>query len=526
MIEIFSDEKIKRVAELVAAAFSRSFGQQQTRISEWKTGSEKISTDCIVFINPSDNVAADIIKFLETGRKKIIIFGSLPHSLMDKLGIRSKNWPENFEVAARSAPAREHEFSESSAKVVYCRKSYLLDGLEWIRPLERFDFRSEWNNLGFGAIRALDPIWGLACCVTLSSDHELANVSVNDAHISSYAGLFDLNGGSVLWFNRAIGPIDSHEWCLVENFISTYRANLLACLPFFLEIPWGYDAAVTMRLDCDEDVESARVLFEEYQTMQVPFSLAVCSSNLAEPKNIPLVREVACEGGSILSHSATHPASWGGEVSAAKKEALDSSLALEVIIQDRVKFLVSPFHQTPEFALEVLFQSGFHGCVGGLISDRPECVIARGGSLCYPSNDFVFHTQQCMLHGDCMLSIGDPLRIYKLAFDLAYSSNSFFAYLDHPFSDRYAYGWLSEGHRVEAHKSIISYIRTRAKNPFFASENDALNFLKDKSRAEISLEGQRIILNGEPPRRPLKISFRGGYFRAGREEWDAGGINL
>ena len=69
-----------------------------------------------------------------------------------------------------------------------------------------------------------------------------------------------------------------------------------------------------MRLDCDEDVESARELWALYRNLDVPFSIAIHTAHLSEKKNHVLPREILAFGGTILSHSATHAPNWGGEL--------------------------------------------------------------------------------------------------------------------------------------------------------------------------------------------------------------------
>ena len=55
-----------------------------------------------------------------------------------------------------------------------------------------------------------------------------------------------------------IGPIDSFEWIIVENFLSTGE-NELPCV-LLIEKYHMHKIRIPMRLDCDEDIESARNL--------------------------------------------------------------------------------------------------------------------------------------------------------------------------------------------------------------------------------------------------------------------------
>jgi len=85
-----------------------------------------------------------------------------------------------------------------------------------------------------------------------------------------------------------------------------------------------------------------------------------------------------------------------------------------------------------------------------------------------------------MLHGDCLLDGADPLTVYRQAFDLARSSRTFFGYSDHPFSERYQYGWLDEQQRLQAHADFIRHMRSCGR-VLFANEADALDFLRDRN---------------------------------------------
>jgi hypothetical protein len=272
---------------------------------------------------------------------------------------------------------------------------------------------------------------------------------------------------------------------LVENFLSSHRADELSAQPILTEIPFGHDVTVTMRLDCDEDIESARVLWNGYRRWGIPLSLAVQTSLLAQHVHVPLLTDVLSSGGSILSHSTSHIANWGGSYPAALEEAVVSATLLEKATGRRPRFAVSPFHQTPHYALKALHSAGYEGCIGGNIASDPAFNLARGGSLADLPDGFVGHTQQCMLHGDCMLNGDDPMATYRQAFDLALETRSIFAYLDHPLSARYNYGWSDEEARIEAHRMLLDYIAATARAPAYLSTDATLDFLIRKSRLSV-----------------------------------------
>lgn len=154
-----------------------------------------------------------------------------------------------------------------------------------------------------------------------------------------------------------------------------------------------------------------------------------------------------------------------------------------------MRYAVSPFHQSPGYALHALADIGYQGCIGGIIRNDPEFVLARGGELAGLPAGFIGHSQQCMLHGECMLAEGDPLAIFKQAFDLARDTGTLFGYLDHPFSERYAYGWQDERSRIDAHRALVAYIRQSSDKPLFMNEDIAMDFVRAKSLTQVVAGG-------------------------------------
>ena len=486
-------------------------------------------------MNPSEEVGDQLLAWKKKGEGKLILLGKLPANLIHHLGFQSVDWPLNFDSSARSLPAPTYEFQESLARVSYLsslqelqekQKFGVFNASDWSRPFERFDFTDEWNNLGYGAIRVDDSIWSVSLPLKASLENEIGRIDVDGVDCGSYCALFEDSSessiGSTLWFNRAVGPIDSYEWRIVEYFLSSFRPEKLPCQPVLHEIPWGHDAAITMRLDCDEDVESARALWELYQKESVPFSLAVHTANLSNLTHHQILKEMCMAGESILSHTATHAPNWGGSYEAALGEGQESARRIQEVIGSSVRYAVSPFHQSPPYALAALVEAGYSGCIGGIIRNDPEFLMARGGSLFGLPEFFIGHSQQYMFHGDCMLKSADPLAIYKAAFDRAFETRTLFGYLDHPFSDRYQYGWTDESQRIAMHRNFIQYIRQKASAPVFLSENDAMDFLKAKSKWCVTENEQGFYLSApdssdlieETLRLRPTLEYRGHYQRA------------
>jgi hypothetical protein len=493
MIKILCSDQYKESLDLIVAA---------TRRSVSKTQSESISIDeidtcksVLISISPNESMAEKIIDWIKKKPRKLILFGSLPDILINFLQFKKVDWPNETSNWQTSLSAPLHNFSESRGVIQYQKLIEQFKLNTWRRPMERFDFASEWNNMGYGAIKLDDSIWSLAMPLKANASSELAVLMIDSKPFFSYASLSNDSNYSILWFNRHVGPIDSFEWRIIEIFLAHYRFETLPCYPVIKEIPFNYDAAITMRLDCDENVASSQLLFEKYKAMNIPFSLAIHTSSFNEERDLSIVNEVIRNKGSILSHSTTHAPQWGGSYENAKREAFVSRELIEKLAGIYVRYAVSPFHQTPYYALKALSDIGYEGCIGGIICNDPDFLIGRGGCLSQIRDGFIGHSQQIMLHGDCILEGTQPLKVYWESFDLAYESQTLFGFLDHPFSERYQYGWKDEATRIKIHEDFIRYIKTKAKNPIFLSEEQALDFIKLKSSLLINQDKDEFYLD-------------------------------
>ncbi|MFP1870588.1 polysaccharide deacetylase [Lonsdalea quercina] len=511
MIGVLYGWKSCTSGELVLAALRRSVTfSNAEQVALWDLPQHNF----LLAISPDEGQGQALLAWLANGPRKLILFGRLPHCLLQHFGMIPYSWPEPTETWARSPSAPSGNFAQSEALIHYLPKGEVLGARNWERPLERFDFTDEWNNLGFGAVRAEGTPWSLTAPLRAPERAELANVQLKDKILASYCALFDESESSILWVNREVGPIDSFEWRMVENFISSWRHEVLHCLPIISEIPFGYDAAITMRLDCDEDIASARALWAAYCEANVPLSLAIHTNNLPNDEHSAFLREFLAEGGALLSHTATHAPDWGGSYDAAHWEGIESRTKIEQACGVRVEYAVSPFHQSPDYALAALCDVGYRGCIGGIIRNDPAFLIARGGELAHLPKGFVGHSQQSMLHGDCMLTDGDPLAIFKRAFDRAYQTRTLYGYLDHPFSTRYQYGWPDEKTRVTAHQDFIAYIREHTEQPLFLDECRAMDFLRYRAAVQLRCEERGIVAYVPETGDDLKLAveFRGSMY--------------
>ena len=494
MIYLLASGDHDAASRIVQSALERSCGHgqvQRVSFAQWMPLQSQNTGVLTAIISPPEEWAVAIAQSLGERGNKTLIFGALPHSLAKALGASVLPLDESVREAVQCPPAVSYAQANSPLSIEYTDLAELGESPLPRRACLRYDFMDDWNNLGYGAVRADDTIWSLSQIVQLSKQHLLAALKLQTQAIGAYAGLWvnQSVANALLWFNRPVGPVDSQEWRLVERYLSDFGYPSSACQPVLSEIPYGYEAAVTMRLDCDEDVESARSLWQAYRQLDVPFSLALHARVLSDQRHHILPRDVLAHGGALLSHTATHAPDWGGSYAAAYEEGRSSAEVIEQSTGYRVRYAVSPFHQTPVYARAGLTDAGYEGCIGGIIRNDYDFLMARSGTPPEGVQGFIGHSQQCMLHGDCMLEGGDPLLIFKQAFAAAKESRTFFGYLDHPFSERYQYGWQTEGQRVNMHTALVEYIRAQG-SVLFTHENDAMDFLHDRAAILVTNDSQ------------------------------------
>lgn len=386
------------------------------------------------------------------------------------------------------------------------------------RLWERFDFTNEWNNLGYGRISQDDSKWSISN-FDIGRDGFSKIIAIvcdeADNFLCTYAGIKESNGVATLWYNREVGPIDGVDIAVIEDFLLNYKTGMFESIPVLSEIPYGYESAVTMRIDCDEHIASGRDLFELYKKMGVPFSMAIKTSLDFNEINKKLMLNVIDAGGAIVSHSHTHAPNWGGSRENAMWEAQTARKRLKEVLPKKYSYdwVVSPFHQNPTYALQGLQDAGIKGFIGGIIKNDPEYLLGRAGYVPYVKN-IITHSQQCMLHGDCYHSAGNSIEVYKKSFRNHYKTKTFFGFLDHPFSN-YKYGWTSEEERLLAHKEFLNYIKS-FKYIWFANLIDSMNFLWVKANTRIwikdgKLEGLLPLHNYNVP--DLNLNWKGSSFR-------------
>lgn len=448
---------------------------------------------------------------------KVIVVGSPPPTLLVGLGIRMN---ETLPSLRRQddCPAAEGEYShtESPAYLMY-HEHELIAGISPSlrrRPFTRFDYANEWNNLGFGRIRTDDSIWSVCSGCIPDGALELAGMFVENASGNNYCGsymtLFDTPKSSVLWCSRPVGPVDSTEWTVIERFVSDWRAEDMPCLPSLCQTPTGCRCLVTMRLDCDEDVNSARDVFQWYSKKSIPFSLAVKTSLNLSDSDISLLNDVRTSGGTLLSHSHTHNPNWGENLETALKDAeLSRSLFAELWPSFPLPELaVSPFHTNPPYAVQALESAGFTGFVSGIIHNDPEYLLGRSGVVPLAEGNIISISQQSMLHGDCYSRQQEDVSTHVAAFEAQYVARGIFGYLDHPFSERYQYDWKNSEQRLQAHQQLVAAIQNY-EGVWFWSQQQCFDFVQALSAVQLRVSEGKVLVQSIPDRYDISYRYKG-----------------
>lgn len=510
----------KNVADIIRCGLLRSFSAAQVSCASFgeQEHSTSLNSQIYVLLNPSD-AERSLLETLAAQNRKVILFGSLGTQLAADIGIEVEPLGAQSAHWAKVQPSADLMFNASRAAVVYDSDHPLTASLGLRhRPLSRYDFTDEWNTLGFGRIAVDGGLWSLCQQAGTIQARAIAQVVDRTGNaVTAYATLTETSDSSLLWFNRAVGPVDSLEWTLIETFCSQYQADSLACIPYLSEIPAGYSGTVTMRLDCDQAIATARPLFELYQDLEMPLSLAIVTGLPPQPDDMAFLRDVLAHGGAAVSHSRTHPTNWGADYSAALQEAQQSKAWLETHLPEAtpIRYAVSPFHQNPSYAVKALADAGYLGFVGGIIHNDPEYLLGRSGQVPLCEQPLISHSQQCMLHGDCYHRYGDSVTPYYESFQNHVEAGYLFGYLDHPFSSTYQYGWQSESERLSAHADLIKSMRSHG-NIWFANVVQCLEFARKRSLVGINIDkNQSLQIRCNPisaplqPTPPVQVSWRG-----------------
>lgn len=444
----------KTVPSLIFAAFCRSFGKSQINFSN-KCDQNDHSIN--VLLGCDSQLSNANFNYLIKGyRNKIILNGKLGKNIKIILDICENK----IDVLDKDLkPANHVKPCLSNSTVKYNKNiSHLKKFISTLsqRPTSRYDFELEWNSHCYGDITAKNELLNLSHKCSLKEEDYLAYIQGANNCKTPLIAQFKINTNLVIWINRNLGLVDLPEWKIIENFIANAYFNEYPCIPYISEFAKTDEGLMTMRLDCDEDIESSRKIFELYKENNYPISLAITTNQLEGREISPLPKEVKDNGGTILNHSHTHPINWGGNKSSIRNEIEISTKLIKDIYGVKTEYAISPFHHLTWEALNVLNEMDYKGVVSGISSSHHEFLYMRGGFI-NTNLDILLHSQQCMIHGDCITKTRS-LADYLFAFDLFSKLGFSMGFLDHPISKRYDYGWGSPERQVKSHKKIINHL--------------------------------------------------------------------
>ena len=459
-IVLFVEDRKQPAVDILLCGLYRSFSRAQVSLV---TGG-KLPEECggLVFINPGDEVIPILKKVVPQG-VKILVLGKLRKQVAHFIGVKVHDFNTKIRGFHEIHDHSRYSSTEYAVKYLVGNVTAGYTALSH-RFLCRYDFEREWNNHGYGRITVDGSIWSLCHKADAFDSTPIAVIQDEKGErMGVYATMTDIDKSSILWFNRAVGPIDSLEWTVIEKFFSEYRKDNLTCFPVLMEVPFGYDAAVTMHIDCDETAANGEALLDLYISHHVPFSIAVKTGQEITSADVRFMRKVLEHGGSVVSHSVNHYDNWGEDFTTAYNEALESRRWLEKNVTKGapVKHAVSPFYKNSPYAVEALAAAGYKGFIAGIISSDPEYLMGRAGVVPIVGSKIVSHSQQCMVHGDCYHRYGNSIKPYVETFENHVQGKAIFGYLDHPFSERYWYGWRNEEERLDVHERFLAYIKKR-----------------------------------------------------------------
>lgn len=490
--------KCSKEARIVANMCRNSFSAENVCMSEYDGISQIPSL--AIFLEPSDEFLSQI----KCRHGKYLVLGKLTNVWQDWFCLKEQlacmPLIELKQCSGIKVSDYYVEYKENDLWVPSCNQRFMV----------RYDYEDEWNNHGYGKMdfaggsfdvamyaKEINDKSAVDCCAVICKNEPDDNIKS-----ISFIKKRDRERSSFVWINRLVGMVDSYEWNLVESFFANYRYEELPCIPYITDIHGEYDGAVTMRMDCDQAIASARKLWEMYRDEYVPMSLAITTGNKIRAEDCRLIDDVVRSGGSVLSHSMNHFPDWGGNYYGAYMEAIGSKLWLNRYVGEPFSshvYAVSPFHQNPWYAIAAMEDTGYRGFVSGSIHNDPECVLARGGHV--PGfRKIISLSNQCMLHGDCYHNYGSDIKPYMGSLDLHHKHGSIFGYLDHPFSAAYQYGWLDEDERISVHKQLIDYSKSKG-NIWFCNLQEALDFVYEKIQVRFYVNGRGEVVSDNTNRK-------------------------
>ena len=150
MIHLIANAPDAPTTALVLAALRRSVSHGLAIRASY---SSLDNASIVVCVNADDRLGDALIDWLNATPRKLVMFGRLPVALHQACGATPVSWPADASSWSRSPSAPAGGWAQSDGEIRYRDAAAGLGAAGWTRPLERYDFADEWNNLGYGAIR-------------------------------------------------------------------------------------------------------------------------------------------------------------------------------------------------------------------------------------------------------------------------------------------------------------------------------------------------------------------------------------
>ncbi len=467
-----------------------------------------------IFLNPTTADCEDYICSLShLNNVKIIIYGAIRDSLFTFLDSRKLNGM-NFHLESRNT--LDDHIGDYIFATDYCHTIFPNYPLTHRRASSNYDFDSEWNNRRHANFLYKDT------ALMPPHSHEymdslILGIATPDLDVKNLVNYFQFTDSSLLLINRLSGLSDLPETYILEEYLSNYSFGSFTSYPVVPILSESSsangDKLISMRFDCDEDIDSAYPVFNVYSSLKIPVSLAITSYLLEDTKNKPtLPFRVIDTGGSLLSHSHSHRPAWGGSY---EESILELTRSRELIYENYgyiVEYAVSPFHDMPNFIVPALEKCQYKGVVGGISSKYVNYLSLTAGQISYKSK-IAFSNQQCMLHGKThLLKNGSWEKSLSYFLDYSILIGKSAGYLDHPISNRYSYDWDNTNNQTELHSKVIEFLL--ARDVKFISQSDLFTRIIAKQNVNLRLTNNSdiVVKRGESHNFPLYLKYGGNEY--------------
>ena len=134
----------------------------------------------------------------------------------------------------------------------------------------------------------------------------------------------------------------------------------------------------------------------------------------------------------------------------------------------------------------------------------------QGGAWCYSYRHITYDLRLlplCALQSPALRG-ADCTVLVTPALDLQRAARGIFGYLDHPFSERYQYGWESKEQRLGAHHKLVEAIRARP-DVWFWNQRQCFDFVKALMRVTLVTDDTgSVTVRGAEPSEAFRMEYR------------------